>query len=95
MSGKDLLAVLAMIVPSLTLIAAIAFAVGVSGTEKVREGQNAGHDAGLDAAKRAKAQTATQKLMREPWEKPVYAKTSSAPQCDPEKVKRDGRCLYW
>lgn len=89
MSGKDLLAALAMIVPSLILIAAIALGLGLSGRKEADERQ--------DASMRAKPQVATQKRMRAPWERPPYTKTSSAPrapQCDPEKVERDGRCLY-
>ena len=90
MSDKDLLAVAVMSIPTLILIAAIAFALGASSKEKA--------DSGSDVSMHAKSQIATQKRMRDPWEKPVYAKTSSAPrapQCDPEKIEQDGRCLYW
>ena len=91
MSGKDLLA---MIVPSLILTAAIAFALGVSDSEKVSEGP----DAGQDASMRVKAQTATQKRMRDPWEKPVYAKTSSAPRAvryDESRSNQETPYFYW
>lgn len=90
MSGKDLLAVLAMIVPSLTLIAAIAFALGLSARENVHDGR--------DAPMLAKPHIATQKRMRDPWGKAVYAKTSSAPrvaQCDPSMSNQETPCFYW
>ena len=88
MSGKDLRAVLAMIVPTLILIAAIAFAVGASSEEK--------GDKGNGASIRAKPQIATQKRMRDPWERQVYAKTSIAPRkagCDARKGKHEAPCF--
>lgn len=107
MSGKDLLAVLAMIVPGLVLLAIIAatlvlssdvvtapsdagFVHGSAGTEKVHEGH--------DAPMHAKPRIATQKLMRNPWEKPDYAKSSRAPDaapCDSSVSDQNVPCFYW
>ena len=107
MSAKDLLAVLAMIVPSFLLIGVIAFTLAQpadvvtapsaavfvhasAGTEKVHEGH--------DASMRAKPQIATQKLMRDPWEKPVYAKSSAASYvapCDSSMSDQKIPCFYW
>ena len=87
MSGKDLLAVLAIVVPTFLLIVTIAFTrvqpaevatapAGAgyghasAGTEKIHEGRN--------DSKRAVPQIATQKLMRDPWEKAAYAKSKQA-----------------
>ena len=107
MSGKDWLAVLAMILPSLLLIAIIAFTLGLSadvvtappgvrivqaspGTEKARDGHN--------ASMNARPRIATQKLMRDPWEKPVYAKSSRVSEplsCDLSVSDQKAACFYW
>ena len=107
MSGKDLLAVLAMILPSFLLIAIIAFTLGLPAdrvtappgarlvqagavTEKAPPGQI--------ASMYATPQIATQKLMRNPWEKPVYAKSSRGSEpvsCDSAASEPTATCFYW
>ena len=108
MSGKDLLAVLAMVVPGFLLIALIAFMLVPSanvmtalsdagfvpasaGTEKVNEK----HGASMNA----KLRIATQKLMRDPWEKKsVYAMSSQTPEpvpCDSIMLDQKVACFYW
>ena len=107
MSAKDLLAVLAMFVPSFLLIAIVAFTLirsgdvatadpgagfvhAGAGTEKAQEGHG--------ASMRARPQIATQKLMRDPWEKPIYAKSSRAPYaapCDLGMGDQQIPCFYW
>ena len=107
MNGKDLLAVLAMVVPGFLLIALIAFTLVPSadvmtalpdaefvhagaGAEKINEGR--------DASMHARPQIATQKLMRDPWEKPIYAKSSRAPEpapCDSIVGGQKVTCFYW
>lgn len=107
MSGKELLAVLAMILPSCLLIAIVAFTLGLSadvatapsgasyvyasaGTQKVHEGG--------DPSMHARSRIATQKLMRDPWEKPAYAMSSRAPEplgCDSSISDQGTACFYW
>jgi hypothetical protein len=91
MSGKDLLAVLAMIVPSLTLIAAIAFGIGLSTAENAVK-------KGPDPSTRDKQQIATQKRMRDPWEARDLTKSASAPvddYCDASLSNGKFSCSYW
>ena len=91
MSGKDLLAVLAMIVPSLALVAAIAFGVGLSTAETADK-------KAPEPSARDKQQSATQKRMRDPWESRVHTKSASAPvdvYCDPSLSKGKFSCSYW
>jgi len=94
MNGKDLLAVLAMIIPSCLLIALIAFTLvspGVtdspSGSAFARDDDRKApgpladtgnaHAMGVDPAG-DEPRPATQKRMRNPWEKPSYAKNLKA-----------------
>lgn len=94
MSGKDLLAVLAMIIPSCLLIALIAVTLvspavtdSPSGSAFARDGDRkapgplAGsgnaHATGIDPAG-DESRSATQKRMRNPWEKPSYGKNLKA-----------------
>jgi len=76
MSGKDLLAVLVMIAPGFLLISLIA--ISLVPPANFVEARPASGVERNNANKNAHSQTATQKRMRDPWEKPVYAKTSSA-----------------
>ena len=107
MSGKDLLAALAMILPSFLLIAIIAFTLGLS-SDRVTAPPGAGFvqaGAGTEKAHPAHAasmyatpQIATQKLMRNPWEKPVYAKSSRVSEpvsCDSMTSGSKVTCFYW
>ena len=92
MSGKDLLAVLGMTIPTLLLVIAMAFTViqAAGPVEKV--------DQGHGAAMRDKPQIATQKQMRDPWRKPIYAKSSMAPDvgtCDSRTGDQSTPCVYW
>ena len=94
MSGKDLLAVLAMIIPSCLLIALIAVTLvspGVtdspSGSAFARDddgkapgplaGSEHAHAMGADPAGN-EPRSATQKRMRNPWEKPSYGRNLKA-----------------
>ena len=95
MSGKDLLAVLLMIFPGLLVITLVTFALvqysGVAaGPKAARDGTQAGE-------RTAKAvRMVTQKRLRDPWERPVYAKTSSAPQsagCDARGGNPEAPCF--
>ena len=78
---------LAIVVPTFLLIVTIAFtlvqpaevAIAPSGAGYLRAsaGKENAHD-GRNDSKRAVPQIATQKLMRDPWEKAAYAKSKQA-----------------
>lgn len=107
MSGKDLLAVLAMVVPGFLLIALIAFTLIPSADVRTAlpdagfipasagtEKVNEKHGASMNA----KPRIATQKLMRDPWEIPAYAMSSRAPEplmCDSSMSYQKSTCFYW
>jgi hypothetical protein len=86
LSGKDLLAVLAMIVPGILLAALIAFSLVPSsvmqpfpGSGVLRGDYRAQPEARRTLALRevwtgSAPKMATQKRMRNPWERPAYAK---------------------
>ena len=79
MSGRDILAVLAMIAPSFTLIVAIAFALTPTGQLTAPA---------APSAQAPKAQVATQKRMRDPWANatPVkYSKVADTARCNANK----------
>ena len=89
MTGKDLLAVLAMIVPGILLTALMAFTLVPpsimqpfpgSGAKRGDSHMQPGTQKSLalrqDSAV-AEPAMATQKRMRNPWEKPPYAKSAS------------------
>ena len=78
MSGRDILAVLAMIAPSFTLIVAIAFALAP--TERLM----ASAEPAAQGPQAAKVQVATQKRMHDPWANTTPAKYS--------KVAQTARC---
>ena len=51
-----------------------------------------------DASLRASTRVATQKRMRDPWEKPAYAKSSRASEpvpCDPNASDQKVACFYY
>ena len=110
MHSKDLLQALAVAVPGLLLIVLMAFTLLPSADvmvappdaefvfTRISMQQDKGKDEESDASMRAKPQIATQKLMRDPWEKSAYAKTSSAPRserCDPSVSDEETPCFYW
>jgi hypothetical protein len=94
MNGKDLLAMLVMIVPGLLLIAMIAFSLvpasmtqPLPGSGLVRDDSRKELDskprtekahAMREVSVRSAAGPATQKRMRNPWEKLSYAKNMKA-----------------
>lgn len=94
MSGKDLLALLLMIFPGFLVMALVTFALvqhsDVAGSKATREVKQAGEGT-------AKAvRTVTQKRLRDPWEKPDYAKTSSATRaggCDASGGNHEAPCF--
>jgi len=107
MRGKHLLQVLAMAVPGLLLIVLMVFSllpsadvmVAPPDAEFVFTSASMEKSEGQDAPIRARPQIATQKRMRDPWEKPEYAKTSSAPRaeqrCDASVSNQEAPCFYW
>ena len=73
MSGRDILAVLAMITPSFALIVAIALALVPAGLLTAPAAPNA-----QTSKARAEALVATQKRMRDPWTRETPEKYSKA-----------------
>jgi len=97
MNGRELLALLLMILPSVLATALVTFTlVQYTG---VAPGLKAERQAIQAAARPASAsRPVTQKRMRDPWQKASYDKTSSAPvlsRCDPEWGSRVAECYYW
>ena len=80
MSGRDILAVLAMITPSFALIVAIALALVPAGLLTAPAAPNA-----QTSKARAEALVATQKPVRDPWAgaTPVkYSKAANTARCN-------------
>lgn len=97
MSGKDLLAVLLMIFPGLIVIALVSFSL-VQRPDVATGSKSASHATQPGERSAKVARTVTQKRLRDPWERPVYAKTSNAPraaQCDASMSNQETPCFYW
>jgi len=98
MSGKELLALVLMIFPSVFATALVSFTL-IQYSEVAPPPKAARHVAQAPQQPASAVRTATQKRMRDAWDKAVYAKTSSgaprASRCDPDTGREDLLCFYW
>ncbi|MEO8145568.1 MAG: hypothetical protein ABI654_15270 [Betaproteobacteria bacterium] len=77
MSGKELLALVLMICPSFFAMALVTFTL-MQQYSDVATGPTAARFVASAGERAAKARTATQKRMRDPWETRGYTKSASA-----------------
>ena len=96
MSGKELLAVLLMISPSVFAVALVTFTL-VQYPE-VATGTTAARFVATAGERAPKARTVTQKRMGDPWKARVYTKSASASTdeyCDASLNEGKFSCYYW
>jgi len=97
MNGRELLALLLMIFPSVFATALVTFTL-IQYSEVAPRPKAAKPVAQAGAHPAGAARPVTQKRMRDPWENAAYTKTSNAPRasrCDPDTGREDLPCFYW
>jgi hypothetical protein len=96
MNGKELLALLLMIIPSFLAIALVGFTL--VRYSDVATGPTAARFVATASERAAKARSATQKRMRDPWAARDHTKSASASTdeyCDSSLSSGKFSCYYW